>query len=146
MAVSFAQQMREYAKRTNRTLEQVTVDSVISIGSTIILNTPVGDPSLWQSPPPPGYKPGTLRNSWFTTLWSPFSGGVRPQGTGGRDSFANLVDVAQKSPGKVTYFINPAPYARRIEFGHSTQAPTGMVRNAVAEFPAIVRRAVGANK
>lgn len=144
---TFALQMEQFAKKTQRTTAKVVEDSIISIGSAIIDDTPVGDPSLWQRPAPPGYKPGTLRNSWFSTIGAPYAGNVRKQGVAGRASFNDLITMAREAKGKIFYFINPAPYARRIEYGHSRiQRPLGMVRLNAQAFPDMVKKAVGANK
>ena len=43
--------------------------------------------------------------------------------------------------GGVTYLANGLPYARRLEYGYSAQAPGGMVRLAAAEFADYVREA-----
>lgn len=141
---TFALQMEQFAKVTQRDIGKVIEDSTIAVGSAIIDDTPVGDPSLWKNPPPPGYKPGTLRNSWFATLDQPYGGSVRKQGVAGRASFLDLIEVAKQSKGRILYFINPAPYARRVEFGWShIQRPEGMVRLNVQAFPDMVTRAVG---
>lgn len=50
---------------------------------------------------------------------------------------------ALKSPvGGVTYISNGLPYAQRLEYGWSKQAPAGMVRVTVAEFDGLVSGAV----
>lgn len=46
-----------------------------------------------------------------------------------------------KMDGKV-YLTNNLVYAITLEYGHSAQAPHGMVRTAIAMWPAIVRRSV----
>lgn len=38
-------------------------------------------------------------------------------------------------PGKTIYLTNSLPYAQRLEYGWSQQAPAGMVRITVEEFP-----------
>lgn len=43
--------------------------------------------------------------------------------------------------GDVIYLVNNLPYANRLEYGHSKQAPSGMVRLTVAEFGAAVDKA-----
>lgn len=144
---TFAQQMAEFAARTNRTVDQVVQDSFVAISSAIIDGTPVGDPSLWQSPAPADYRAGTLINSWFAKLHTPATDSVRSQNRQGRGSFADVLAVAPTVPGNVVYFTSAAPYARKIELtGHSSQAPAGMVRIPVAGFPAMVARAVGVNQ
>lgn len=50
--------------------------------------------------------------------------------------------------GDTYYFLNPlkkTPYIRRLEYGWSPQAPSGMVRISAAEWPDIVQLAVRVN-
>lgn len=44
--------------------------------------------------------------------------------------------------GGVLYISNGLPYARRLEYGWSKQAPYGMVRTTVFSYAAAVRRAL----
>ena len=44
--------------------------------------------------------------------------------------------------GGVTFMSNGIVYASRLEYGHSKQAPNGMVRLSAQEFDAYVSRAV----
>ncbi|MEN6585851.1 MAG: HK97 gp10 family phage protein [Sulfuricella sp.] len=46
------------------------------------------------------------------------------------------------SSGGVVYLSNGLPYARRLEYGWSGQAPAGMVRLSVREFRQFVERAI----
>lgn len=80
--------------------------------NNIKIRTPVGDPSLWKYPAKPGYVPGTLKSSW--------------------NIYKNQNTVK---------IDNNQPYAERVEFGWSTQAPYGMVRISLKEFPSIVATA-----
>jgi hypothetical protein len=48
--------------------------------------------------------------------------------------------------GGIVYLTNSLPYARPLEYGHSKQAPTGMVRETVVEFGRYLEQAVGAVK
>ena len=50
------------------------------------------------------------------------------------------------TPGQMAYIINNLPYAIPLEFGHSTQAPGGMVRVTVARFQRIVLEAIRNNQ
>ena len=47
-------------------------------------------------------------------------------------------------PGETIYVTNSLPYSRRLEYGHSKQAPHGMVRITLAEAPALLKRALRA--
>ena len=82
-------------------------DVATKLYSKIISYTPVGDPALWQTPyVPKGYKPGTLKRSWEIEF----------------------------NPGEAV-IRNNQPYAQRVEYGWSTQAPYGMMRRGIADFP-----------
>lgn len=43
--------------------------------------------------------------------------------------------------GGVVYLANNLPYARRLEYGYSQQAPLGMVRTSIAEQQAGIQKA-----
>ncbi|PWB21319.1 hypothetical protein [Comamonas sp. JNW] len=45
-------------------------------------------------------------------------------------------------PGQTIYLTNNLPYAKKLEYGHSKQAPGGMVRLTVQDFAQAVKRAV----
>lgn len=81
---------------------------------TLIQNkTPIGDPSLWKWPAHKNYTPGTLRAAWQI------------------DSTVNKITIS-----------NDTPYGYRVEYGSwSTQAPQGMMRISVLEFPKILDQA-----
>lgn len=73
--------------------------------------TPIGNPSLWKYPAPSSYTPGTLRASWD-----------------------------RQYTGFTAKVFNPQPYAQRVEEGWSTQAPYGMMRVTILEWPEIVKQ------
>lgn len=54
--------------------------------------------------------------------------------------------VLQSPLGGRVRLFNPAPYGMKLEFGHSKQAPQGMVRITAAEWPAIVAEKAGEAK
>lgn len=90
----------------------------------IIDRTPVGDPTLWKWPAPRNYKPGTLKASWELS----FKGNLR--------TMANVIATIN----------NPQPYAQRVEYGWSTQAPRGVVRVTLLEVNSILARYVAEYK
>ena len=66
---------------------------------------------------------------------------------GGQETIAALVSaVSDFTAGQTAYLINNLPYAIPLEFGHSTQAPAGMVRITVARFQQIVLEAIRNNQ
>ncbi len=45
--------------------------------------------------------------------------------------------------GESIWLSNSLPYARRLEYGWSKQAPSGMVRTTIAEWNSYIAKAVG---
>ncbi|WP_342049878.1 MULTISPECIES: HK97 gp10 family phage protein [unclassified Cupriavidus] len=45
--------------------------------------------------------------------------------------------------GQTFYLVNHLPYAQRLEYGWSKQAPAGMVRLTLSEYDAYLTRVVG---
>ncbi|MCB5315834.1 hypothetical protein [Yersinia intermedia] len=79
---------------------------------------------------PAGYTGGRFRGNWQVGL------DAQPDGETGRiDKSGNMTIAAGnymleqfKVGTKAIYFANNVPYAYRLEFGHSSQAPNGMIR------------------
>ncbi|EKN4774167.1 hypothetical protein ACVSUB_07335 [Yersinia enterocolitica] len=84
----------------------------------------------WSIYSPRGYTGGRFKGSWQVTF------DEMPTGETGRiDKSGNMTlamgNVALehfKVGVNAVYFSNIVPYARELEFGHSSQAPNGMVR------------------
>lgn len=93
----------------------------------IVSKSPVGSPSLWKSPPPPGYTGGRFRGSHIVSIGAPVyaqttkidKNGTETVAEGGRQ-------LSGLEPFTVIYIQTNLPYAERIEDGHSTQAPGGV--------------------
>ena len=137
MTKSYSQAIKDFGKLP----EKVVRGTVLSMGAKIIQRTPVGNPALWKRPVK-GYVGGRLRNNWQFTFGQPATGteeGVDPSGS---KATAELRATAGRlKMGQVFYMTNNLPYATRIEFGHSKQAPQGMVRVTVAEHEVSIREA-----
>ncbi|WP_440493466.1 hypothetical protein [Serratia sarumanii] len=85
---------------------------------------------------PAGYTGGRFRGNWQVGL------DAAPQGetgqvdkSGGKTLAAGTLVIERFRVGmQAVYFTNNVPYAYPLEFGHSSQAPGGMVRITAAEF------------
>jgi hypothetical protein len=85
---------------------------------------------------PAGYTGGRFRANWQVGL------DAAPQGetgqvdkSGGKTLAAGTLVIERFRVGmQAVYFTNNVPYAYPLEFGHSTQAPGGMVRITAADF------------
>lgn len=93
--------------------EKIVVEAAKVLKERIEKRTPIGRPELWNYPAPPGYVPGTLRASWVMEQY-PGNGGL-------------TITIS-----------NDQPYAERVEYGWSTQAPEGMMRVSAMEWGSIV--------
>lgn len=63
--------------------------------------------------------------------------------TGAATLASAQMDLSAFSIGRMLYLVNHLPYAVPLEYGHSKQAPAGMVRITVTEFDQFLTRAVG---
>ncbi|MFV8951978.1 hypothetical protein ABQ508_09200, partial [Serratia fonticola] len=79
---------------------------------------------------------GRFRGNWQVSFDSAADGETgRIDKSGGATLAAGNLVIEQFRIGmQAIYFVNNVPYAYRLEFGHSTQAPGGMVRITAADF------------
>lgn len=144
MADTFALDVAKFAAKAKAAPAQVLRKVGIELGRSVVLATPVGNPSLWKSKPPKGYVGGRLRANWNPSLGVPdLSTGASPD-TSGTQTIARVAATYALAQGESTlYLMNSMPYVREIEYeGHSTQAPAGMVRVTVAQFQTFIDKAV----
>jgi len=75
---------------------------------------------------------GRARSGWAMTDSSP-SAFVAPEGAASYPKPSVAEQPASfADPYSLIYIVNNVPYIRRLEFGHSKQAPNGMVRVTIA--------------
>ncbi|KPW37464.1 Uncharacterized protein ALO87_01141 [Pseudomonas syringae pv. apii] len=94
-----------------------------------------------------GYVGGRFRGNWMFGIGAPDGTTTEEIDPSGSKSTARIVNgVLEFHAGDVAYITNSLPYAIPLEFGHSTQAPGGMVRITVARFQQIVEEAIRNNQ
>lgn len=140
---AFSKQMAAFAKKTDQKIDDVVTATVFEMSARIINMTPVGNPDIWKGKPPAGYTGGQAKGNWFASLNAPsglmdtdirdVSGGV---------AISRMTTIASKANGEIFYLVNNLPYIRALEFGHSTQAPEGMVRVTTADFKVAIAKAL----
>ncbi|MDX7992887.1 hypothetical protein [Xenorhabdus littoralis] len=93
---------------------------------------------------PPGYTGGRFRGNWQVTFDD-----IPTEETGRIDKSGNMTKavgdlvIGQFKVGvKAVCFSNVVPYAYRLEMGHSTQAPNGMIAVTAQEFQKLFSDAV----
>lgn len=116
-----ANQWTRISSRNKKKMLGVAKKATLAMGRRIIKISPVDT--------------GRFKESWRTSINIP---DLSTLGKGG-----GLVPIVKLlKSGESIYFTNNQPYARRLEFGWSNQAPVGMVRITVADFKGAVGRAV----
>lgn len=109
------QQFNQQVKAAVAVSDKIQVEASKRFLAKVEQRTPVGDPSLWKWPAPKNYKPGTLKASWS-------------------------ISFSKTSNGVYATVFNDQPYAERVEYGWSSQAPQGMLRITAKEWGSIVDR------
>lgn len=141
---NFTIDLNKWIAKAKENTETLVRETVIGLGERIVERTPVGNPSLWENPPPPGYVGGRARANWQYGFNAPPQGDLPDVDASGRASL-NRVNAGVKAAqaAGVHYIVNNLPYAQALEDGHSTQSPpNAMVGLAVVNFQAIVNEEV----
>jgi hypothetical protein len=96
---------------------------------------------------------GRFRGNWQVSVDTPPAGPLerddkKPFGSrpGPAVYDAALQALTGFEAGPPIYIANNLPYARRLEYGHSQQAPAGMVRVTVTEFRIYLAKAIAQAK
>lgn len=90
-----------------------------------------------------GYVGGRFRANWQVSVGSPSASTVAHVDPSGAQAIAQAqAALASFTAGPSIFIQNNLPYAVRLEYGWSKQAPAGMVRIAAAEFQSILDAAV----
>ena len=94
-----------------------------------------------------GYVGGRFRGNWQFSIGTPAEGTLDQVDPAGGVTLAKLkLQVESLTAGQTAYIVNNLPYAIPLEYGHSTQAPGGMVRITLARFQQIVDEATRNNQ
>lgn len=93
-----------------------------------------------------GYVGGRFRGNWQFSIDSPATTEIDRIDPSGNATLAELIAQVQAlTIGQTAYIVNNLPYAVPLEYGHSSQAPSGMVRVTLASFQRIVDEAIRNN-
>jgi len=127
--------LRDLERIVGDRMDQVVRGTLLDLSRRIVLRTPVGNPSLWASAPPAGYTGGQAKGNWQASIGSPETGTTSTIDKSGAATIASINGKVQNAPGNVWYLTNNLPYvSTALEYGSSTQAPTGMVRISLREL------------
>lgn len=107
--------------------EKVVRGTLIDLAQKVIVRSPVDT--------------GRFRNNWNSSINTPNSATTTTADASGSKAKSQAVNTIKKMDmGSTFYMTNNLPYAKRLEFGYSDQAPNGMVRITVAEFQNAINR------
>lgn len=130
---SFTSQLQQFADDTMEKADSIFRDVVMSMAGVIVRLSPVDT--------------GNFKGAWRLSI-DGYDTTVpeTPDKQGGEVLARMLAEVGNLTFGQAAYLQNNLPYAVPLEYGHSTQAPTGIVRIAQAQFQQLVQQAVRENQ
>lgn len=126
------ERVQDGAARIVRATVEEFADQLVRIWS------PYGDPALWKAPPPADYRPGNFRSSWFLSIGA--ASGEQTTSSDHDQEPWHMERLADFKVGEGVFLSNSAPHASSLEYGHSEQAPTGIMVNA-GEFMRMAEQA-----
>lgn len=121
--------------------EKIVRGTLLKLSERIIKRSPVGNPSTWKKPRK-GYVGGRFRNNWQASVNSMnLTANESPDSDGSASMIKAKRVTDSLEMGSTFYLSNNLPYAQRLEYGWSKQAPSGMLRLSVAELQARMNEA-----
>lgn len=117
MSSSFSAGISGYAKRAKVSIDTAVTEVCSQLSISVIKKSPV--------------KSGRFRGNWMSEIG--VSSSLVEMERREDSAIAQALMKAELASGKVFYLTNNLPYARRLEYGWSKQAPQGMVRLSVAQ-------------
>lgn len=130
---SFAESLAAFAEQAKEAIDDVFREVVIEIGTSVIRLSPVDT--------------GRFKGNWQFTVGAPSNQSIDTVDKSGHETIAELVAQASNlEAGQVAYIVNNLVYGVPLEYGHSDQAPAGMVQITLARFQQIVLEAIRNNQ
>jgi hypothetical protein len=130
---SFTAQLQQFADETMEKADSIFRDVVMSMAGVIVRLSPVDT--------------GNFKGAWRLSIDGyDTTAPETPDKQGGEVLARMLAEVGNLTFGQAAFLQNNLPYAVPLEFGHSTQAPTGIVRIAQAQFQQLVQQAIRENQ
>lgn len=122
----FSLQLTKWTEKAKGNVDLVIRKIALDIFSRVIAKSPVDT--------------GRFKSNWMCAVGSIPAGTTLAIDVTAAVTSVEAATLGAKA-GDIIYLVNNLPYARRLEYGHSKQAPAGMVRLTIAEFNAIVDKA-----
>lgn len=128
--MSFSKQLQAFVAGTQDKINKTVKGATVTLATNVISETPVDT--------------GAAKGNWQASVGQPKTGILERSGadTAVSEAIANIPDKA----GDVVYLTNNLSYIKKLEYGHSKQAPQGMVRVNAAQWPRIVEQEAAKHK
>ncbi|WP_444941248.1 hypothetical protein [Microbulbifer sp. ZKSA004] len=123
--MKFSASLKQFNEDALAEADRVYRATNIELFNSVIRDTPVDT--------------GRARGNWQTTVGTPAQSSSLRLDRSGTESQAEVIQNV-RGLDKVNYLINNLPYIQPLEYGHSKQAPAGMVRRNVLRIKSIIRR------
>lgn len=123
--MSFALDVSKFVEKAKKNPETVMRQVSIKLFSAIIKASPVDT--------------GRFRMNWMASGATPASGTTDATDKSGNTATGNATSFVLKAADWREFTLtNNLPYAQRLEYGWSQQAPQGMVRTNVSSFQQLI--------
>lgn len=128
MSSDFERSIENFIKKARRNPELVVRQVTIKLYSAVILASPVDT--------------GRFRMNWQATTDTPATGVLIADDPSGSRAISRTTQFVQQAPNWEEFRLtNNLPYAERLEYGWSQQAPSGVVRVTVTRFQRLIDEA-----
>lgn len=125
--MSFALELAALVEKTKGDLDKAVRQAVVLTAQSLVLKSPVDT--------------GRFRANWNLGVGTMDVATSEATDKAGAAVVARVAAMmAEQKAGQVFYITNSLPYAKPLEYGHSKQAPAGMVRLTFAELPGMINR------
>jgi hypothetical protein len=129
--MSFNLELKNFTNKAEKNSEKIFRATAISLFGRIIKRTPVDS--------------GRLKGNWQVDVNQPATGNVENidatpvKAMSGGSAIKIQAGIGKPSLSDTIYMVNNLPYAKTIEGGSSTQAPSGMVAVSLTEFKRVLK-------
>lgn len=127
---SFVLDIQRFVDKAQGNLDLVVRKVALDLFKRVIMKSPV--------------LTGRFRGNWQVSIGSIPAGTLALNDKTGTATIAKVTAATMGlRAGQVITLVNNLAYANALEYGHSKQAPSGMVRLTVTEYGAVVNAAAG---
>lgn len=128
--MSFSKQLTAFVSGTKEKIDKTVKGATVVLATNVITETP--------------FDTTAAQGNWQASVGEPKTSILDRKGVDAAiaDVMANVPDEA----GSVVYLSNNLPYIQKLEYGHSDQAPQGMVRVNAVQWPQIVEHEAAKHK